>query len=356
MGANENFELKKRYIFWGVACLGFLFFFHKIQDVLLPFYIGFFVSVFFGGIVSKCEKKLKIPRALTSIIITIAFFALIGYAIWVLIPFTYGRMTRTVGAFNRVKNSGTVESATILIQGFVNQYDLANSTKKVMSEASNLLIQFGNYLFSGVVRSATNIASTLFLLALSPIVVFMMLKDAPKIRKGFFNLLPKRFQQTATTISNDMYESVFSYLEGQVIASAIMALVYSVMLMSVGVKYAVLLAIMIGFSAFVPYLGFYISSAITLIMVYNQFLSVEKTILTAILLLGGQILDSGFITPKVVGDKLGVHPLFVIFGVLVSVPVFGALGILLALPLVGMMGVLIRFLVKKYKLSTYYKS
>ena len=74
------------------------------------------------------------------------------------------------------------------------------------------------------------------------------------------------------------------------------------------------------------------------------------------LLLAGQILDSGFITPKLVGDKLGVHPLWIIFGVLVSVPLFGVFGILLALPMVGLASVLIKFCVREYKTSSYYKT
>ena len=72
------------------------------------------------------------------------------------------------------------------------------------------------------------------------------------------------------------------------------------------------------------------------------------------LLLAGQIVDNGFITPKIVGDRLKVHPLWVIFGVLISVPLFGIVGVLLALPMIGVVSVLIRFAIKKYKSSTYY--
>ena len=74
------------------------------------------------------------------------------------------------------------------------------------------------------------------------------------------------------------------------------------------------------------------------------------------LMLTMQIVDSGFITPKIVGSKLGVHPLFVIFGVLVSMPLFGLFGVLLALPLIGVINVIAKFIVKKYKNSSYYKS
>ena len=79
-------------------------------------------------------------------------------------------------------------------------------------------------------------------------------------------------------------------------------------------------------------------------------------IITLALMLVMQIIDSGFITPKIVGNKLGVHPLFVIFGVLVSMPLFGFFGVLLALPTIGIVGVIARFFVKKYKNSSYYKS
>ena len=116
-----------------------------------------------------------------------------------------------------------------------------------------------------------------------------------------------------------------------------------------------MLGFIIGFSAFVPYVGFYTAVCITLFSIYGQFHSVSTVAITFALLLGGQILDSGFITPKLVGDKLGVHPLWIIFGVLVSVPLFGLIGILFALPLVGVCSVIVRFCLREYKTSSYYK-
>ena len=82
---------------------------------------------------------------------------------------------------------------------------------------------------------------------------------------------------------------------------------------------------------------------------------VKKIIITLAVLLGGQVIDSGFITPKIVGNRLGVHPLWVIFGVLVSVPLFGIFGILLALPMVGICNVVVKYAMEKYRNSDYYK-
>jgi predicted PurR-regulated permease PerM len=83
---------------------------------------------------------------------------------------------------------------------------------------------------------------------------------------------------------------------------------------------------------------------------------IKKVIIAFIVLLSGQIVDGGFITPKIVGSRLGVHPLWVIFGVLISVPLFGIFGILLALPMVGIFNVLIKYMFEKYRHSDVYKN
>ena len=151
---------------------------------------------------------------------------------------------------------------------------------------------------------------------------------------------------------------LYNYLigrEGQTMAAIVLSLMYAAMLFPVGVEHFFILGVVIGFSSFVPYIGFYSATAITLCSVYSQMHDVKKVIITLAILLGGQVIDGGFITPKIVGSRLGVHPLWVIFGVLVSMPLFGVFGILLALPMVGICNVVIQYMMDKYKHSDYYR-
>ena len=184
--------------------------------------------------------------------------------------------------------------------------------------------------------------------------MFMMLKDFSIICKKICFLIPKKFQSETKQVFAEIHESVFKYLEGQTLTAIVLSFCYSLILFPIGLNHFIILGVLIGFSSFIPYVGFYSAVTTTLFSVYHQFYDIKRTIITLIMLLTMQIIDCGFITPKIVGNRLGVHPLFVIFGVLVSIPLFGIIGIIFALPIVGIANVVAKHVITKYKNSTYY--
>ena len=354
MSAGEKFSLKKRYLFWGVAICFIFAFFYQVHDVLLPFYLSSFVVILFNGLIKFCEKKLHIPRAVSSAVITILFCSFIAYLAYTLFNLSFSKASNQVS--NIKNNKDLINNFTTYLNELLTKFDIENTFNLMAGQFSEVIVEYSKNIIGYIVNYSSDIVSTLVLLALSPIVMFMMLKDIPLIGKNFYNLLPKKIQKEAKILLNDIYESVFKYLEGQTFAATVLSICYSALLFPVGIEHFLLLGVVIGFSSFIPYIGFYTATAITLFSVYNQFHDVKRMIITLMLMLTMQIIDSGFITPKIVGSKLGVHPLFVIFGVLVSMPLFGLFGVLLALPLIGVINVIAKFIVKKYKNSSYYKS
>ena len=352
MFADERFYLRKQHIFWTLAIAAFLLIFHKISSVLLPFYIAFFEVILFNGIVNLFERKFRISRAITAGLITLGFCALIVAIFVVAIPEIYGG---GIKVFNYTTNTESIEKFRNLIDRKFSSETINEIFEWCIVNLSDNIIDYAKKNLIASFRSTAQLATIIGMSALSPIVSFMMLKDMPKIKKYFFQVLPVRMQKDVKKLSANMYESVFKFMEGQAIAAIVLSLMYSVMLFPIGVEHFFILGVIIGFSSFVPYIGFYSATAITLCSVYTQMHDVKKTIITLAVLLAGQVVDSGFITPKIVGNRLGVHPLWVIFGVLVSMPLFGIFGILLALPMVGIFNVLIKYMFEKYRCSDYYR-
>lgn len=352
MLADERFYLKKQHIFWALAIAGLLFIFHQISAALLPFYIAFFEVVLFNGIVNLFERKFRIPRAITAGIVTVGFCAMIIAIFAAIIPFLYGK---GVSVINYTTNASSLDKLRVLLNDKFSSNTINNIFEWAIANVSDNLVEFAKKNLMETFRSTAQLATIIGMSALSPIVSFMMLKDMPKIKKHFFQVLPVRAQRDVKKLSSNMYESVFKFMEGQTIAAIVLSLMYAAMLFPIGVEHFFILGVVIGFSSFVPYIGFYSATAITLCSVYSQMHDVKKVIITLAVLLAGQIVDGGFITPKIVGNRLGVHPLWVIFGVLVSVPLFGIFGILLALPMVGIFNVLIKYVFEKYRRSDYYR-
>lgn len=353
MSAGENFSLKKKYLFWVFAILLICLFFYKVHSVLLPFYLSIFAVVIFNGTVKFLNKKLHIPRAVSSGVITLMFFSFIIYLGYTILNISFSKASTSV---NNIKNNqDLINGISVYLENWLQKFEIKNSFNFIVGQFSDVIIKFSKNTLTYIVNYSSDIVSLIFLFALFPIVMFMMLKDMPTIGKNFYNLLPKSIQKEAKILLNDIYESVFKYLEGQTLAAVVLSICYSTILFFVGSNHFLLLGVVIGFSSFIPYIGFYASTSITLFFIYSQFHDLNRMIITLGLILIMQVIDSGFITPKIVGSKLGVHPLFVILGVLVSIPLFGFFGVLLALPIIGVVSVIAKFFFKKYKNSSYYK-
>ena len=350
---KERFICKKSYLFWLSILAVTILTFYKISSVLLPFYIAIFVTVLFSGIISECEKKFHIPRAISSMIITLLFCAFVMSCIYAL--FNVG--TKATGSVVKINSDkDIVGNISILIGNLLQKFEIENTFNLLANQFSDLVADNISFIISNLVGYSTNIIGTIFLCILSPIVMFMMLKDSPLIKKKIYLLCPKNIKNDFIQLTEEVHESVFKYIEGQTVVAIVLSMCYSLLLFSIGLKHFVLLGILIGFSSFIPYIGFYFSTTVVLFSVYNQFHDLKRMLVTLLFLLIMQVIDCSFITPKIVGKKLGVHPLFVIFGVLVSVPLFGFIGVILALPIVGIVGVVFKFLVKKYKNSDYYNN
>ena len=353
MSAEDKFVIKKRYLFWLSAFIGLCYLFIQIKSVLLPFVISFIIVVFFNGIVNKLEK-IKVPRALSAGIITLLIFSFIVYILTAGGLFTYSKATSGIKFENFNYFSNIVSKAISDVNAFLLSNGIKTDLNVLANELSGELTFSIKKFVSGLFSNGKSMISTLVLCALTPIITFMMLKDAKKIKIKFFGLLPKSIKKDTQQLAKEMQDSVFRFIEGQTMAAIVLSIMYSCILFPIGLEHFIMLGVIIGFSSFIPYIGFYVAVFITLFSTQHQFHSINTTIIVLCLLLAGQIVDSGLITPKIVGDRLKVHPLWVIFGVIVSVPLFGVVGVLLALPMIGVISVFIRFAIKKYKSSTYY--
>ena len=354
MAANEQFIWKKSYVFWVSAFVLAMFVFYKIRVVLLPFYISLFITILFGGIVRKFKVRFHIPRSISSGVITLLFCIFVISCLYAIFNISFTKATSSVVKIKN--NQDFIDSVSVFADDILKKFEIENVFNFIAGQFAGLVKNYVSLIVSKIFGYGTNIVGVVFLCVLSPIVMFMMLKDAPLIWKKTYSLLPRNIQSDVKQLVDEIYESVFRYLEGQTMTAIVLSCCYSVLLFPIGVEHFVVLGIIIGFSSFIPYIGFYSAAAIILFSVYNQFHDFKRMLITLIILLDMQVVDSGFITPKIVGNKLGVHPLFVIFGVLVAIPLFGFVGVLLALPLVGIAGVVFKFILEKYKNSSYYNS
>ena len=173
--------------------------------------------------------------------------------------------------------------------------------------------------------------------------------------KAFFSILPKSNRVVWIALLRQIDTSIFAYLRGQLNVCLFFALYYGTLLPIIGLKAGFMLGIMMGIIMFIPYIGFFVGCGICLIVSFLQFGISDQFYVICVMFAIGQIIDANYVTPKFVGDKVGIHPAVIVFGLFASTSIFGITGAILALPITTSCAILIRYSIKQYKKTPYFK-
>lgn len=208
---------------------------------------------------------------------------------------------------------------------------------------------------SSVKIGGTAIIVWLTNILLIPIVLFYLLQDWHMFVTNLLRIIPRRMIVQISNVSKEVDNLLAQYLRGQLLVMFILAIYYSVTLTMAGFDIALPIGILTGLLVFIPYIGFGLCLLLAIIAATFQFNGLYGLILVAIIYGIGQILESFILTPQLVGERIGLHPLIVIFSLLAFGQLFGFIGVLLALPTSAIISILTRHLYFYYLKSNFYK-
>lgn len=191
-------------------------------------------------------------------------------------------------------------------------------------------------------------------LVLIPVVAFYLLRDWDKLVTAVNELLPRKIEPIVNRLARECDEVLGAFLRGQMMVMLSLGVIYSTGLWIVGVDLALLIGMIAGVVSFVPYLGFIIGIIIAGTLSVIQFHDVSHLLAVAGVFAVGQAIEGMLLTPLLVGERIGLHPVAVIFAVLAGGQLFGFIGVLLALPLAAVIAVWLRFVRKHYIASSLY--
>ncbi|MFT5520940.1 MAG: hypothetical protein ACI9IA_001540 [Enterobacterales bacterium] len=159
-----------------------------------------------------------------------------------------------------------------------------------------------------------------------------------------------------TQLASEMDDVLGAFLRGQLLVMLALGIIYSVGLWMIGLNVALIIGMIAGLASIVPYLGFIVGIAAAIIAAVVQFGDFSVLLYVVIVFGVGQMLESMLLTPLLVGDKIGLHPVAVIFAIMAGGQLFGFVGILVALPVAAVIMVLLRYMTQQYKLSAAYST
>jgi len=189
---------------------------------------------------------------------------------------------------------------------------------------------------------------------ISPVVAFYMLCDWHEFTRKIFDLVPKKHKKAIKDGMQEVDRIISGYLRGQFLVCVSLGTFYSCGLWLVNLHLGVLVGFLAGMISFIPYVGSISGFLMAMVLVVTQYGTMPKIIEVVVVFGLGQFLEGNFLTPKLVGENIGLHPVWVMFALLAGGVLLGLLGMIIAVPLAACIGVFLRYLINNYKKSAVY--
>ena len=341
-------------VFWLVTIVALFLFLSLVSNILLPFVVAVIAAYFLDPAADKLED-FGLSRTLATLTITVIFFWSILLVGFLIVPLFYEEIVK-------------------FIQKIPEYVDIFNT--KIMPEFSKLLEKLDPSSIEGAKEAASNISGQVFgfigkaigglwnsglalvnlfsLFFITPVVTFYMLRDWDKMMERIENYLPPLYKPTILEQLKKIDITLSGYIRGQTNVCLILGVFYSISLSLIGLDFALLIGMGTGLLSFIPYVGVVFGFIAGLLVAFLQYGDWINIGIVACIFIAGQIIEGNFITPKLVGDRVGLHPAWIIFGMLCGATLFGFVGILLAIPITAVIGVLVRFSLERYLESRLY--
>ena len=325
-----------------------------LRGILLPFVIGMAVAYLLDPVCDWLEQR-HFTRIWASIAVTFVFFVIIALALALLTPLLINQVTDFIEKVPAYISTLEMKLTPVIA------YLMAHLDTDGTAEIQKIFGQYigdaaaiaGRVIFrllSGL-ETALNVIS---IVAITPIVAFYLLRDWDKIISRLNGYLPPAYRKTIQEQILLIDTTLSGFLRGQFMVCLLLGIFYAVGLMIIGLDFGLIIGLGTGMVSFVPYFGMLAGVLVGLGLAIAQFDSLGPIIAVGLLFASGQIMEGNFVTPKLVGDRVGLHAVWIIFALMAGGALFGFLGILLAVPVAAVIGVLVRFALDCYLRSALY--
>lgn len=342
-------------VFAVFAAAGLLF--YLLQPILLPFVLGALIGYLGDPLVDRMEAR-GISRTLGVVIVFLGYTCLSVAALFFAVPVILQQIDWLIEGIPRLY----VWFTDVVIPWFQSRTRATGANLPEIDWSKELLSNWqslGSVTAQTLSRLSGSGMSVLLALtnaALVPVVAFYLMRDWDEIAAKLLRLLPKDWQSGTRQMVGEADEVVGAFLRGQFIVMCALGALYSVGLWIVGVQLALLLGLIAGLASIVPYLGFIVGISASLVAAYLQFQELLPLLSVALVFGVGQLMESMVLTPVLVGDRIGLHPVAVIFALMAGGQLAGFVGVVVALPVAAVIMVFARHALAHYRDSDLYGS
>lgn len=345
----------RQVVFWIAAVFAFALFLWLLHGILLPFVAGMALAYLLDPVADRLERlgMSRLFAALAIIFVFVLVFVLLILIIAPLIGSQLSAFAQNVpGYIRRAQVVMTERNLPWLRRFFGEGFSPADAAMgDVVSQGIGWLTTFLRSLWSG----GQALVSVFSLLVVTPVVAFYLLVDWDRMVSSVDRWVPVRQRETVRALAREIDRAVAGFVRGQSAVCLFLGTYYAVGLSLVGLNFAILIGLFAGLITFIPYLGSISGLVLATGVAFAQFWPDWTWILVVVaVFLFGQFLEGNIVTPKLVGESVGLHPVWLMFALFAFGYLFGFVGFLIAVPLAAAVGVIVRFALRRYLASPFY--
>ena len=336
---------------WLAGLVLFGLFLKLFSPILLPFVAGLAIAYFVDPAVERLGRA-GLNRWLATSLVLVIFFVLFGLA---LLPLVQTQILDLAAKAPKLL-AAAQEKLTLLVSRLSAELapqDLERLKGAVGGFAGDALKLVGG-LLGKIWSGGLAFFNLLSLIFITPVVAFYILRDWPLILKKLDSWLPRDHAGTIRGLVSEADEMISGFVRGMGIVCLILAAFYGIALTVIGLDFSLVIGIAAGLISFIPFVGAIVGFVAAVGMAMVQFSDWVPIVAVAGVFVTGQVLEGNLLTPRLVGERIQLHPVWIIFALLAGGAVFGFVGVLLSVPVAAVIGVLVRFTTGRYVQSRLY--
>jgi predicted PurR-regulated permease PerM len=337
--------------YWGLATVTFVLILWFLGDVILPFVLGGAIAYCLDPIADRLERW-GLSRVSATVVIMLFGVLIFVITILAVVPTLVSQLGQLINTFPDLFKTLQTE----LTQRFPQLLDGDSAVRQQIIKIGETLQSKGGELVNGILSSAMTVINAIVLIVVVPVVTFYLLLDWDRMVAEVDKMLPRDHVDTIRQIGRDIDATLAAFIRGQGTVMLIQGGFYAVALTIAGLNFGLVVGAIAGLLSFIPYVGAIVGGGLAIGLALFQFWGNWLMIGVVIGIFAfGQIVEGNVLTPKLVGNSVGLHPVWLIFALSVFGTLFGFVGMLVAVPVSAMIGVVARFGIEQYRSSRLYK-
>lgn len=348
-------SVNSRWLWWALGLLLGGWLLNALSPILMPFAIASVLAYMGDPLADRLEAR-GVGRTASVVMVFsgLTLFALLMFL--VTLPLLIDQLQLLIARFYALLN-WLQQTALPTLRGYLDlpeQGQPMDTAKQALSQHWNAAGGLFVYLWEKISGSGVALMTWVANITLIPVVTFYLLRDWDVMMAAIRKLLPRSHENLYVEIARQCDEILGAFARGQLLVMLSLGVIYTVGLFVIGLDLALVLGLAAGLASIVPYLGFVVGIVASGLAAYFQFDLSWQLVAVGLVFGVGQLVESLYLTPTLVGDKIGLHPVMVIFAILAGGQLFGFLGVLLALPVASVAKVMVGYVQAYYLRSDWY--